>query len=117
MTSNLRLVVKFGGTSISTAKNIKSVAKFIHSLSKKNQVVMVCSAVNDVTDQLLDISEFIQKGNKDSANSLMLKIIKEHKQLAKESITNQNIRKKLFEKLDSDLSELQGLLHGMILLG
>jgi len=117
MTSSLRLVVKFGGTSISTAKNIKSVAKFIHSLSKKNQVVMVCSAVNDVTDQLLDISEFIQKGNKDSANSLMLKIIKEHKQLAKDSISNQKIRKKLFEKLDFNLLELEGLLHGMILLG
>ncbi len=117
MTSSLRLVVKFGGTSISTAKNIKSVAKFIHSLSKKNQVIVVFSAVNNVTDQLLDVSEFIQKGNKDSANSLMLKIIKEHKQLAKDSVSNQKIRKKLFEKLDSNLSELEGLLHGMILLG
>ena len=117
MTTSLRLVVKFGGTSISTAKNIKSVAKFIHSLSKKNQVAVVCSAVNDVTDQLLDISEFIQKGNKDSANSLMNKIIKLHKQLAKDSVSNQKIRKKLFEKLDSDLLELEGLLHGMILLG
>jgi len=117
MTSSLRLVVKFGGTSISTAKNIRSVAKFIHSLSNKNQVTVVCSAVNDVTDQLLDISEFIQKGNKDSANSLMLKIIKEHKQLAKDSVSNQKIRKRLFEKLDSNLSELEGLLHGMILLG
>ncbi len=117
MTSSLRLVVKFGGTSISTAKNIKSVAKFIHSLAKKNQVVMVCSAVNDVTDQLLDISELIQKGNRDSANSLMLKIIKEHKQLARDSISNQKIRKKLFEILDTNLSELEGLLHGMILLG
>ncbi|QLH08116.1 aspartate kinase [Candidatus Nitrosotenuis sp. DW1] len=113
----MRLVVKFGGTSISTAKNIRSVAKFIHSLSNKNQVTVVCSAVNDVTDQLLDISEFIQKGNKDSANSLMLKIIKEHKQLAKDSVSNQKIRKRLFEKLDSNLSELEGLLHGMILLG
>jgi aspartate kinase len=117
MTTNLRLVIKFGGTSISTAKNIKDVAKFVHSLSKKNQVVVVCSAVNDVTDQLLDISEFIQKGNKDSANSLMNKIIKLHKQLAKDSVSNQKIRKKLFEKLDFDLLELEGLLHGMILLG
>ncbi len=117
MTSSLRLVVKFGGTSISTAKNIKSVAKFIHSLSKKNQVAVVCSAVNDVTDQLLDISEFIQKGNKDSANSMLHKIIKEHKQLAKDSVSNQKIRKKLFEKLDFNISELEGLLHGMILLG
>lgn len=117
MTSSLRLVVKFGGTSISTAKNIKSVAKFIHSLSKKNQVAVVCSAVNDVTDQLLDISEFIQRGDKDSASSLMHKIIKEHKQLAKDSVSNQKIRKKLFERLDANILELEELLHGMILLG
>ncbi len=117
MTSSLRLVVKFGGTSISTAKNIKSVAKFIHLLSRKNQVAVICSAINNATDQLLDISEFIQKGNKDSANSLLLKIIKEHKQIAKDSVSNQKIRKRLFEKLDSNISELEGLLHGMILLG
>ncbi len=66
----MKLVVKFGGTSISSVKNIREVAKYLHNLSKKNQIVTVCSAITGVTDDLIQISKFIQKGNKDKANKL-----------------------------------------------
>lgn len=117
MTSDLRLVVKFGGTSLASAKEIRGVAKFVSDLGKKNQVVVVCSAVNDVTDQLLDISEFIQKGNKDAAGGQLAKLKKQHVQLARESVLGAKTRKLLLQKIDSDLVELEGLLHGMSLLG
>jgi aspartate kinase len=113
----MRLVVKFGGTSLATPKHIKSVAKFIQNTAKKNQIVMVCSAINDTTDELLEISEAIKKENKVQVDSLLGKITKQHKQIGKDTITNGVIRKHLFEKLDEDLSELGGLIHGMVLLG
>jgi aspartate kinase len=113
----LKLVIKFGGTSISTGKNIKIVTRYLHSLSKQNQIVTVCSAVSGVTDDLIQISKFIQKGNKEKANQLAKTIIKKHKQLAEESITKSQNKKKLIEKLNSDFNELEELLHGMILLG
>jgi aspartate kinase len=72
----LKLVVKFGGTSISSVKNIRDVAKYLHDLSKKNQIIVVCSAVSGVTDDLIQISKFIHKGNKDKAKKLTIKIIK-----------------------------------------
>lgn len=117
MTSKLRLVVKFGGTSLSSAKQIKDVAKFIHSVSKKNQVIVVCSAINDVTDQLIQISELIQKSNKNAANEILAKLKRQHKQFAKDSVSSAKIRKKIEKKLDADLYELEGLLHGIMLLG
>ena len=113
----MKLVIKFGGTSISTGKNIKIVTSYLHSLSKQNQIVTVCSAVSGVTDDLIQISKFIHKGNKEKANQLVKKIIKKHKQLAEESITKSQNKKKLIEKLNSDFNELEELLHGMILLG
>ena len=113
----MKLVIKFGGTSISTGKNIKIVTRYLHSLSKQNQIVTVCSAVSGVTDDLIQISKFIQKGNKEKANQLAKKIIKKHKQLAEESLTKSQNKKKLIEKLNSDFNELEKLLHGMILLG
>jgi len=113
----LKLVIKFGGTSISTGKNIKIVTRYLHSLSKQNQIVTVCSAVSGVTDDLIQISKFIQKGNKEKANQLAKTIIKKYKQLAEESITKSQNKKKLIEKLNSDFNELEELLHGMILLG
>jgi len=113
----LKLVVKFGGTSISSVKNIREVAKYLHNLSKKNQIITVCSAISGVTDDLIQISKFIQKGNKDKAKKLTKKIIQKHKQLADDLIKKPQNRKKLLEKLNSDSKELEHLLHGIILLG
>ncbi len=113
----MRLVIKFGGTSLATPKYIRSVAKFIQNTGKKNQIVMVCSAINDTTDELLEISDCIKKENRAQADSILAKLTKQHKEVAKNTISNGVIRKHLFEKLDADLGELRGLIHGMILLG
>ncbi len=113
----MKLVVKFGGTSISSVKNIREVAKYLHNLSKKNQIITVCSAISGVTDDLIQISKFIQKGNKDKAKKLTKKIIQKHIQLAHDLIKKPQNRKKLLEKLNSDSKELEHLLHGIIVLG
>ena len=63
---------------------------------RKNQIVAVCSAVSGVTDDLLQISRFIQKGNKTDAQKLVEKIINKHKQLAKDSISNNQKIEKSF---------------------
>ncbi len=97
----MKLVIKFGGTSISSAKDIKSVAKYLQSLSKKNQIVVVCSAISGITDDLLEISNFIKKGNKENANRIVTKIIKKHEQLAKESGLKSHSHRKLLEGLDT----------------
>ncbi len=113
----MRLVIKYGGTSISTSKDIQTVAKYISELSKKNQIVVVCSAISGTTDDLIEISESIKKENKSKAEQLVSKIINKHKQLAKETIKKSNVRKKLLTKLDEDLVELLALIDGMVLLG
>lgn len=113
----MKIVVKFGGTSISSPKNIRDVANYLHKLSKKNQIITVCSAVSGVTDDLIQISKFIKKGDKDKANKLLKKITQKHRNLAKGIIRKSQIKKKLHDKLNSDFTELEELLHGMILLG
>ena len=113
----MRLVLKYGGTSISSAKDIQAVANHINSLSKKNELVIVCSAISGTTDDLIEISKLIKSENKDKAEQLASKIINRHKQLAKQVIKKSIIRKKLLEKLDVDFRELVALIDGMVLLG
>jgi len=113
----LRLVIKYGGTSISTAKDIKAIAKYLNSLSKKNQIIVVCSAMSGTTDDLIEISESIKKENKSKGEQLASKIINRHKQLAKQLIKKPDVQKKLLKKLDQDFSELLALIDGMVLLG
>ena len=113
----MRLVLKYGGTSISSAKDIQAVTNYINSLSKHNEIVVVCSAISGTTDDLIEISQSIKKENKDKAEQLTSKIINRHKQLAKQTIKKSIIRKKLLEKLDTDFQELIALIEGMVLLG
>lgn len=113
----MKLVLKFGGTSISSVANIRYVAKLLQSLSKEHKIVSVFSAITGVTDDLIRVTSLIQKGNKDAANNLAKKIIKSHMQVANQCVKNPKIRKELVEKMRADLSELEELLHGMLLLG
>ena len=113
----MRLVLKYGGTSISSAPDIQAVANYVNLLSKHNEIVIVCSAISGTTDDLIEISQSIKKENKYKAEQLALKIINRHKQLAKQTIKKSIIRKKLLEKLDTDFRELFALIEGMVLLG
>jgi len=113
----MRLVIKYGGTSISTTKDIQAVAKHINSLSKKHQILVVCSAISETTDNLIEISESIKKENKSKAEQLASKITNRHKQLAKQTIKKSVVQKKLLAKLDQDFTELAALIDGMVLLG
>ena len=113
----MRLVLKYGGTSISSATDIQAIANYVNLLSKHNEIVIVCSAISGTTDDLIEISQSIKKENKNKAEQLALKIINRHKQLAKQTIKKSTIRKKLLEKLDTDFQELVALIEGMVLLG
>ncbi len=113
----MKLVLKYGGTSISSAKDIQNIAKHIRSLSKQNQLVIVCSAISDTTDDLIEISQSIKKENKKKAEQLAKNIEKRHQKLAKETIKKTQIRKKLLQTFDEYFAELNALIDGMVLLG
>ena len=107
----MKLVVKFGGTSLATVKDIKNVVKTVDKIAKKNKTVVVCSAVDGTTDELIQISLLVEKGNKKDANRMLAKISQKHKQFADHLITNPKISKSLSSKLNSDLSELEELVN------
>ena len=113
----MKLILKYGGTSISSAKDIQNVAKHIQSLSKQNQLVIVCSAISDTTDDLIEISKLIKNENKKKAEQLAKKIANRHQELAKHTIKKPQIRKKLLQTLNEYFVELVALIDGMVLLG
>ncbi len=115
--TDLKLVLKFGGTSVSSAQNIRNVANLIKKLTKEHKIIPVFSAISGVTDDLIRITNLIQNRNKEAANSLAKKIIKIHYDVADQCIKNSKIKKDLMNKMKTDLDEFQDLLHGMLLLG
>ncbi len=113
----MRLVLKYGGTSISSAKDIQAVAKYLGSMSRQNKLVTVCSATSGTTDDLIEISESIQKENKETAKKISKKIVNRHKDLAKKTVKKATVRRKLLKDLDENFKELCELIDGIVLLG
>ena len=57
-----RVVMKFGGSSVSTTDRIKDVAQLIiHRKEKYNHVIVVVSAMGDTTDNLLSLANRLSK--------------------------------------------------------
>jgi len=112
----LKLVLKYGGTSLSSPSDIRNVAKNVASLAKNNEIVVVCSAIDGVTDDLIRISTMIEQRNKNDATKTLDNVIKKHKQFANQTIKSSTIKKQLLEKLNIDILELQELVRGLTLL-
>ena len=112
----MKLVLKYGGTSLSSPKDIRNVAKTVASLAKNNEIVVVCSAIDGVTDDLIRISTMIEQRNKNDAAKILDNVIKKHKQFANQTIKSSPIKKQLLEKLNTDVLELQELVRGLTLL-
>ena len=112
----MKLVLKFGGTSLASPKDIAGVAKTVVSFSEDNEIVVVCSAVDGVTDDLILISKMIEQRKKDAAAKVLDELIKKHRKLAMQTIKNSEIEAPLMEKLNADVSELQELVRGLTLL-
>ncbi len=114
----MKIVLKFGGTSLASVKDIQNVTKTVCELPKTiSDIVVVCSAVDGITDELIQISEHIKKENKKNANRTLARISQKHKQFATHIVTDPKIQKVLLDKMKSDLFELEELVHGLLLLG
>jgi len=109
--------MKFGGTSIATPDRVKEVARIIKSHLKGNEIVAVVSAVKGMTDDLLQITESVKKGNRTDIEKFVARVTKLHLDLAKTSMTKAKTRNELKEVLTSIIKELEEVLGGMVLLG
>ena len=106
-------VLKFGGTSVGSAENIKKVIQILDSYSKKESVICVVSAVGGITDKLLRAGEFAQQKN-ESYLSEFKEIKETHLNLISELISNPNDTVK--EYVESKLASLKSLLDGIYLI-
>ena len=65
-------VLKFGGTSVANAENIKKVIAIVSDTIKKENTIVVVSALGGVTDLLLDAAVMAASGNPDYIQKIEL---------------------------------------------
>lgn len=114
----MKLVMKFGGSSVANGDCMKRVAKIVSDfVNQGNRLVVVVSALEGVTDQLLEASEEAKKGNLDYTREFIEKIRERHLNTVKDAIKNQSLKKEIENIVRSIVEEIEKVLTGIAYLG
>jgi aspartokinase/homoserine dehydrogenase 1 len=108
-------VLKFGGTSVANAENIKLVLDIIINKAKEEKLVVVVSALSKVTD-LLQLASIKAASNDESFKDIVAEIEKKHLDTLKELIPVSE-QSGLLSHLKRIVNHLETLLDGCFLLG
>lgn len=106
-------VLKFGGTSVGSSKNIKKVIEILKKSSESQQIAVVVSAVGGITDKLINVGQLAI--NKDASYKDAFVAIKElHVDLVDKLISDDK-KVEIKESVIKKLVDLDNLLNGMFL--
>jgi aspartokinase/homoserine dehydrogenase 1 len=106
-------VLKFGGTSVGSAKNINKVISILDNYSQNNRVICVVSAIGGITDKLLKAAEMAQRKNRDYISEYDA-IAEKHNSIVLELIPSGN--QTISTHLNNKLQDLRSLLDGIFLI-
>ena len=107
--------MKFGGTSVGSAKSILSLKKIVETEARTQPVIVVVSALDGITDKLIATSQLALKGDKryrDEFDS----IVERHHQMIDTIITDPKKREDLFKRVDSLFEQLKSIYFGVYLI-
>ena len=98
-------VMKFGGTSVGSPKNIKHVASLITESGEPTFVVL--SAMSGTTNTLLEISNYLYKKNSDGANEVINNLERTYMQHVEELFTTDEYKQKTITFLQSEFAYMR----------
>jgi aspartate kinase len=115
----MKLVMKFGGTSVGDGKKIRHVAELAKGyFDQGNQVVLVTSALAGVTDELLNIaSDAYEHGKVTAVAEVIASLKSKHFAAVDEAVTNKKAKAEIIEFLTVRIDELEKVLIGICYLG
>jgi aspartate kinase len=115
----MRVVMKFGGTSIDSSQKLINVANLIINYKeekKDNQIVSVVSAVRGITDSILTLANSIKQAERVSVGDFVTKIREIHLTVIENSIIDKKLRRESQDVIIKTLNELQDVLSGIVIL-
>lgn len=97
------IIIKFGGTSVSTKERIETIISIVEHEKMTYSIIVVVSALGGVTDLLLSLQ---QEGEKE-VETILQQIRNKHETLIKDLWKGDGDRKKILSFIDKNLKEIQ----------
>lgn len=112
-----RLVVKYGGNTISSPARMRAVSRHLADISGQYQTVVVCSAMGTTTDDLVRMSELTRTGDRQGVSDLVRKVTDMHHAAARGLVDDPAILEGLLSSLNAIFEQLRSLIDGLLILG
>ena len=110
----IKKILKFGGSSVASPERIREVASIVLSAARKERVVVIVSAFQGVTNQLLECARLAEVG--DTKFQSMYKALVQRHTAALKVLHNNRPPKYVAANLETMLIELYDVLQGIYLL-
>jgi aspartate kinase len=105
--------MKFGGTSLGTDSAIRSALALINEYSKANEVVVVASAFNGVTNSIIEAANRASQGDRDYVSDFLKQLRARHESMCKEIVSGKDELEQTLTCLDSELRQVEKALKGV----
>ena len=102
------IILKFGGTSVGNADNIKKVSRIVNA--NDHPKIVVLSAVAGTTNSLVHINNLLTSGDKVGALKVLMELKKSYVKLIDALFNLETYRMKAFSFLEDNFSFLQSLI-------
>ncbi|MCS7142267.1 MAG: aspartate kinase [Aigarchaeota archaeon] len=110
----MKLIFKFGGTSLSSGQNIERVVRIVKDyVDRRDRVVVVCSAMDDVTDLLIELTREASSGDHQRIESAVSELNKMHIEAVEAVIRGREVRETIVRLINGRLEDLRRALLGV----
>jgi aspartate kinase len=114
----MKIVMKFGGTSVGTGENIRHVADLVTEYAKNDcRVTVVVSALAGVTNNLIEVACQAKKSDEKHIEAFTKELLQKHLEAVSTAITCKQIQKEVSQIIEKTISELEKVLTGICYVG
>jgi len=113
----MRVVMKFGGSLVGSKGGVKRVASIVADRAKRNSVVVVVSAIGDVTDILLEAADNATNWDSSEIAKTIRRLKAVHFRAIEETSLGPDAKTALAKEVEGMLTNLRTILTGVSILG
>lgn len=107
----MKIVMKFGGTSVGDGNKIRQVAKLIENSARTgNSLIVVVSAMAGITDSLIEITKKVDSVDQKTVANFVETLAVCHKDAAKEAIHNKIVLKDVLLEIEDLVRDFEKVL-------
>jgi aspartate kinase len=114
----MKIVMKFGGSSVATGENIRHVSDIVAKHAKNDcRIAVVVSALAGVTNSLVEVAEQAKRSDEKHIQTFTEELSKKHLSVIESAITSKSIQKEVTQITEKTITELEKVLTGICYVG